>query len=223
MLEYMSTTERSVFIMRKVRTFSNDKELVVRRRNHIVKIATKLIVKKGYNRINTRELAAALGMSTGGLYHYIGSKEDILHLIINFASELPDQTLSTLNKKLKHVAPTKSLIESVKVYIETVENNRDFLNFINHIMLSLTPGDRKIVYEAESRVVEYFENLLLEGIEKGEFVALDTRLIANNVVAIANAWANRGWYLKRYYTLEQYSSEQIETLISQISKCQANS
>lgn len=214
----MSTTERSVYDMRKVRTFSNDKELVLQRRNQIVKIATKLIVKKGYSRINTRELASALGMSTGGLYHYIGSKEDILHLIINFSSELTDRTLDNLGEKLQNVSRTVSLAESVKVYIETVEDYRDYLNFVNHIMLSLMPGDRKIVLDAESRVVAYFENQVAEGINNGEFLALDPKLIANNIVAIANAWANRGWYLKRYYTLEQYAEAQVQSLLSQVKK-----
>jgi AcrR family transcriptional regulator len=154
--------------MRKVRTFSNDATLVNERRNHIVKIATELIAKKGYNNINTRELADALGMSTGGLYHYIGSKSDILYLIINFTAELTGQTLDKLAEELKDQSPTDQLKESIKVYFETVDYYRDFLNFVNHIMLSLPPRDRRIVYEAESRIVQSFESALKSGMENGE-------------------------------------------------------
>ena len=202
--------------MRKVRTFSNDTALVNERRKHIIKIATELIIKKGYNNISTRELANALGMSTGGLYHYIGSKSDILYLIINFTAELTGQTLDRFAKELKDAQPADQLKESLKVYFETVDYYRDFHNFVNHIMLSLPLKDRRIVYEAESRIIQFFESLLNSGIETGQFRSVDTKILAHNIVAAANAWANRGWYLKRYYTLDRYTEEQVGLMLAQI-------
>ena len=202
--------------MRKVRTFSNDKELVSERRHHIVKIAAELIVKKGYNNISTRELATALGMSTGGLYHYIGSKSDILYLIINFTAELTGQTLDRLTDEFKGATPADQLRESIQVYFETVDYYRDFHNFVNHIMLSLPLRDRRIVYQAESRIIEFFESLLKSGMEKGDFRDADARIVAHNIVATANAWANRGWYLKKYYTLDKYTQEQASLILGQI-------
>jgi len=204
--------------MRKVRTFSRDTELVKQRRNHIVKVATGLIARRGYNNISTRELAAALGMSTGGLYHYIGSKQDILYLIINFTSDLTGQALGRFDQRMLNEAPSRQLRQSIEVYLDIVESYRDFHNFVNHIMLSLTVSERRIVYQAESRVVEYFEKLILRGIDQGEFVDSDARLLAHNIVAMANAWANRGWYLKKYYTIESYAREQVKLLLIQLEK-----
>jgi TetR/AcrR family transcriptional regulator, cholesterol catabolism regulator len=202
--------------MREVRTFSNDAELVNERRNHIVKVATELIVKKGYNNISTRELASALGMSTGGLYHYIGSKEDILYLIIHFASDLTGQSLERSVASSDGHGAIGRLKESIKIYLETVENYRDFHNFVNHVMLSLCVNDRKTVYEAETRIIDYYEKLLRSGIESGEFRNHDPKLMAHNIVAIANAWANRGWYLKKHYTIDKYLGEQTELILAQI-------
>ncbi|MCX5657402.1 MAG: TetR/AcrR family transcriptional regulator [Candidatus Omnitrophica bacterium] len=202
--------------MRNIRTFSKDTELVAERRNHIVKIAAELIVKKGYNNISTRELATALGMSTGGLYHYIGSKADILYLIINFTAELTGQTLERMTDEFKGATPADQLKESIKVYFETVDYYRDFHNFVNHIMLSLSFRDRRIVYQAESRIIEFFESLLKSGMEKGDFRDADARIVAHNIVATANAWANRGWFLKKYYTLDQYTQEQVNLILGQI-------
>jgi AcrR family transcriptional regulator len=203
--------------MRKIRTFSNDVELVNERRNHIVKVATELIAKKGYNNIKTRELASALGMSTGGLYHYIGSKEDILYLIIHFTSDLTAQSLEKSVASSDGQGARGRLRESIRVYLDTVENYRDFHNFVNHVMLSLCVNDRKTVYEAETRIIDYYETLLRSGIESGEFRDHDPKLMAHNVVALANAWANRGWYLKKHYTLDKYVNEQTESILAQIS------
>ncbi|MHB8086542.1 MAG: TetR/AcrR family transcriptional regulator [Dehalococcoidia bacterium] len=204
--------------MRKVRTFSSDADLVNERRNHIVKIATELIIKKGYNNISTRELASALGMSTGGLYHYIGSKEDILYLIINFTSDLTRQSAADLAPKLKGKSCEERLRYSIKDYLNIVENYRDFHNFVNHIMLSLPIQDRKIVYKAESRVVDYYEKIIADGIAEGVFEAQDPRIAAHNIVVMANAWANRGWYLKKHYTLDEYTEEQTAAILSQLKR-----
>ena len=204
--------------MRKVRTFSSDTDLVNERRNHIVKIATELITKKGYNNISTRELASALGMSTGGLYHYIGSKEDILYLIINFTSDLTCQSLSGFAEEQKGISCEERLRDSIKNYLEIVENYRDFHNFVNHIMLSLSLKDRKIVYKAESRVIDYYEKLIADGIAEGVFEAQDTRIAAHNIIVMANAWANRGWFLKKHYTLQEYTEEQTAAILSQLKK-----
>ncbi len=203
-------------MMRKIRTYSSDTNLVKERRHQIVKKATELIVRKGYNRINTRELANALGMSTGGLYHYIGSKDDILYLIINFTTDLTQQMLEQFNNGLRNFSPSQQLAESIKIYFQGVENYRDFHNFVNHIMLSLCLNDRRIVYENESRIIDYFEELLNKGIIAGEFRPHDCKCIAHNIVALANAWANRGWYLKKYYTLDRYIDEQVKSLFSQL-------
>ncbi|MGA2368102.1 MAG: TetR/AcrR family transcriptional regulator [Dehalococcoidia bacterium] len=204
--------------MRKVRTFSSDTDLVNERRDHIVKIATELIIKKGYNNISTRELASALGMSTGGLYHYIGSKEDILYLIINFTSDLTRQSLSGFTEEQKGKSSEEKLRYSIKNYLEIVENYRDFHNFVNHIMLSLPVKDRKIVYKAESRVVDYYEKLIADGIAEGVFQVQDPRIAAHNIIVMANAWANRGWFLKKHYTLQEYTEEQTALILSQLKK-----
>ncbi len=201
--------------MRKVRTYSTDIDLVQERRAQIVQTAVELIVKRGYNRTNTRELATALGMSTGGLYHWIGSKDDILYLIVNFTSDLTQGLLDNC-ARCGGGTVTQKLKESIKIYFSGVEEFRNFHNFINHVMLSLSANDRRIVYQNESRIVDYFEGLLDEGVKKGEFREIDCKCIAHNIVAIANAWANRGWYLKRYYTIDKYTSEETDNLLAQL-------
>jgi hypothetical protein len=81
----------------------------------------------------------------------------------------------------------------------------------------------KIVYTAESRIVQYYETLIRRGIESNEFKAQDPRLIAHNIVAIANAWANRGWYLRKYYTVDEYADEQIKMILEQLTAPKAKS
>lgn len=199
--------------MRKIRTYSSDADLVRERRAHIVKTAVELIVQRGYNDTSMRALAKRLGMSTGGLYHYIGSKDDILYLIVSFTSDLTQQLLDDC-EKFRDGTIKQRLIKCIRRYLYGTEQHRDFFNFVNHIMLSLTVNDRRIVYENESRIVTYFELLLKEGVKAGEFREHDCKCLAHNIVAFTNAWANRGWYLKKYYSLDLYIKEQTTSLLS---------
>ena len=64
-----------------VRTACKDGALIDTRRRQIVQAAATLFVKKGYFQTSIREIAEASGMSIGALYHYIGSKDDILFLL----------------------------------------------------------------------------------------------------------------------------------------------
>ena len=66
-----------------IRAFSNDVQLVGARREHIGECAAKCLVRQGYGRTSIREIAEACQMALGTLYHYVGSKEDILYLVIN--------------------------------------------------------------------------------------------------------------------------------------------
>ena len=70
-----------------------------------------------------------------GCQEYIGSKEDILYLIIDFTSELTHQSQTDLAVKLKGKSCEEKLRYSIKNYLNIVETHHDFHNFVNHIML----------------------------------------------------------------------------------------
>ncbi len=65
----------------KMRTYSKDTELIEDKRKYIAGKAIKLFLKKGYLKTSVREIAAFCEMGIGTLYHYIGTKNDILALV----------------------------------------------------------------------------------------------------------------------------------------------
>jgi AcrR family transcriptional regulator len=52
------------------------------RQRQIVDAAAEIFCRQGYEQTSTQEIAEAVGMLKGSLYHYIASKEDILHAIV---------------------------------------------------------------------------------------------------------------------------------------------
>jgi len=202
--------------LRKIRTRSPDEALVIKRRREIVLASTKLFLKKGYDRTNMRELSDALGLTKGGLYHYIGSKYDILYLILDFTSKAQKATFSRIRRQTRNLNRKEALRESIKIYLQGVDELQDMYNFLNHVIASLEPQQRKALFGSERRNTAYFETLLKDGIETGEFKSHDPTLTAHNILMLGNTWANRRWFLGKRYTLEEYTREQTETILQVI-------
>ena len=86
---------------RQVRTFSKNEALVAAHRKQIVQCALRVFANKGYNGVTMREVAKACNMGFSGIYHYVGSKQDILHLI---AQQLPVLEAEIVEKLRKEYA-----------------------------------------------------------------------------------------------------------------------
>jgi len=202
--------------VKKVRTRSPDSALVAKRRREIVLVSTRLFVKKGYDRTNVRELSDALSMTKGGLYHYIGSKDDILYLILDFTSKAQEATFARIRRRTKKLNRQEALRESIRIYLQGVDELQDMYNFLNHVIVNLKPQQRKTLFASEGRITAYFETLLKDGIEAGEFKVDAPTLTAHNILMAGNVWANRRWFLRKRYTLEEYTVRQTEAILQMI-------
>jgi len=209
------STERSVCNMRKIRTFSDDTDLVNERRDHIVKVSTELITKKGYSNITTRELASALGMSTGGLYHYIGSKEDILTLILEYMTTRTNG-ISNLIPITDHLPPIEALKIGIDIHYKAIDELKNMYNFLNHVMVNLPPETRRKLGGADIILTEYFENIIQRGKDLGVFEVEDPSYVAYLIMLAGHGWANRHWFLKRKYTIEQYIKITTDNILKQL-------
>lgn len=58
------------------RTTDGDGTPVPRR---LLAAATRLFAERGYDRTSVQEIVEAAGVTKGALYHYFGSKDDLLH------------------------------------------------------------------------------------------------------------------------------------------------
>lgn len=57
------------------------------RRIDICLTAARIFVERGYDATSVNDVAAALGMTKAGLYHYISSKETLLYEIVNYSMD----------------------------------------------------------------------------------------------------------------------------------------
>jgi len=199
-----------------IRTFSSDEALVKERRNHIVRCSTKAFTKKGYDRTNMRELAKACEMSAGALYHYFGSKEEILYSIINSATSQQAGSMEDWANELATVSPTIALVELMRKFYEWHDENQDITLFTYQETKNLPGNAQQNIFDSEARILTVFEKLLTRGIEEGEFNIDDPKLIAHDIVVIGHAWALRRWHLRKHWIFKTYVKEQTEAILRAI-------
>jgi len=196
---------------REIRTFSNNGDLVSQRRKHIAEKALLVFLEKGYEKTTIRDLGKACGMTSGNLYHYIGSKQDILHLICAHyhpGADLYRRYRSTLSDESK----VEVLRKCIAYYIKIIHSLRDECLFFNREIHKFTREDRQVIFGSNMDVVAFFKELLQEGIEAGEFQVSNPTLVAHDILMYGNDWVLRKWFLSQHYTLKEYIKERIRML-----------
>jgi AcrR family transcriptional regulator len=140
----------------------------------ITQAALQVIARKGYHQASIREIARAAELSLAGLYHYVGSKDELLFLVI-------DQALDTLLAKLdaalaEAVNPEAGLFALIRTHLEFAFNHGPALKVINRDVEVLEDPHRAAASQKRQRY-------LLRGLEV--LRALDNRGRSNEELLAA--------------------------------------
>ena len=203
--------------MQKIRTYSPDEKLVAERREQIVRKAVQLIAKKGFGSTGIREIAEACNMTIGNLYHYIGKKEDIITLALEFGLSRNNAFIEDAAADLKRYSPQEVLVRSVDRYIRHIDNTLEFTNLVYKELRSFKSASRREVLESEVAIMDAFENILERGCKEGVFSVSNVKLTAGSIVSLAEMWAVKHWQFKGKYTLDEYIKVHTEQILKQVS------
>jgi AcrR family transcriptional regulator len=163
-----------------------------------------------------RELAKACEVSAGTLYHYFGSKEEILYSIINNATSQQAGSMEDYANELPTVSPTIALVELMRKFYEWHDDNQDITLFAYQETKNLPGNAQESIFDSEARILTVFEKLLIKGMEEGEFNIDDPRLIAHDIVVLGHAWALRRWHLRKHWTFKTYVKKQTDAMLRAI-------
>jgi len=197
---------------KSVRTTIKNNSLVEERRELIVNKAIELFLREGYHATTTKALAEACGMSVAGLYQYVGSKRDILHLIA-----IDNMRRSEALAKQMQGEAQKGVVYALRAYIRNRtlagDRTRERNLLINREIRSFSREDRKLLLGSVVDNVRTCERLLVKGVELGEFKVRSTFLLAHEIAMIAYNWGQRKWLLGQYTTIEEYIREWTENIL----------
>ena len=188
-----------------VPTQIKNQELVNERRRQIVDAAVRLFIDKGFHKTTTREIAGAAGISTGLLYEYVRTKEDVLYLVCDAIHSEVEQGVTNALRKASRGRDV--LAAMIKEYFMVCQRMSDHILLIYQETRALPPHWRKRVLDKEIKVTELFVDVVQKLVEAGDLPSLNKptiELIAHNITVLGHMWTFRRWFLERHYTIDEY-------------------
>lgn len=208
----MRTKEKDA---KEVVTQIKNQELVQERRRQIVDAAVKLFIKLGYHKTTTRLLAKETGLSIGTMYDYISTKEDVLYLVcMAIHTEVEEGVKEALARPLQG---KEALAEVIRQFFLVCNKMSDHILLMYQVTHFLSPKWQEKVLEAELGITNLFIEAMQQIKEKGSLPELDDNtinLIGHNISVIGHTWAFRRWYFAKHFTIEQYTEQQSEFIMS---------
>lgn len=190
-----------------------DQQLVGRKRAAIVEAAVQLFSEKGYSNTRTKEIAEAAGLTVGGMYQYVRSKQDVLYLV---CEHVISATISSLNRADEPaVDPIRRLAVAIHTYIHVCDTFRRFIRLIYRDSYELGEEALRQVKDMDRSSVALFEQIIGEGADQGVFKGDDPWLVARDIVNAGDMWALKTWAYRERTDVTSYTSWVIShTLVS---------
>jgi AcrR family transcriptional regulator len=146
------------------------------RREAIIDTSARVFARQGYHATGITELCAANDLGKGALYHYIGSKEELL-------AAIHDRVMDEVMLGADRVAaaggsPPAQLAMLGTELLDVIHRYPDHVWVFLHEFPALT-GERAEQFRVRRREYEHrVEAVLRAGIESGDFRPVDPRLTA---------------------------------------------
>jgi AcrR family transcriptional regulator len=145
------------------------------RRDLIVDTSARVFAQRGYHATGITELCAANELGKGALYHYIGSKEELLAAIHD---RVMDEVMAGADRVAAGSSPSQQLAMLGDELLNVIHRYPDHVWVFLHEFPALT-GERAEQFRERRREYERRVEAVLEaGVQSGEFRELDPRLTA---------------------------------------------
>jgi AcrR family transcriptional regulator len=188
-------------LARSIPTNIKNKSLVEKRRQQIFEAVVKLISKKGYHRTTLREISKESGIALGNLYDYISTKEDILYIIQEKATQAVTQAISKDN--VGNFNPVEKLERLINSELNAMNKYQDLIMIIYQESHAMFKETLHSLLHSERNHVEQYEKVIREGIKKGFFKPLNVRMLANMIKMLIDTWVIKRWDLRRKVSIEE--------------------
>jgi len=186
------------------------------RKRQICDAAIKLFLRKGVLGTSMRDIAAAMGASTGSLYYHFRSKGQIIDEVVESAARTPDD-LRDYYKGLGGIPMAEALRKLIVYLVHRGDQGSDCILFFIREWRQIRPSRRRALAQSIRHDITFIEYVLDEGIRRGEFQTDNPRLVAFNVWAVGQEWALRRPILEENFSAAEFADQQAEGILRQVS------
>jgi AcrR family transcriptional regulator len=137
------------------------REAVIAPRQEILRTAARLFQQRGYDATSMNDVAAALKLSKGGLYHHFQSKDEILFHIMSHAMDITEERVINVVRRVE--GAQERLRTLIRLHIEVVLSEEDReITVMLHENHPLPLALRRKINGRKKDYVHFVENLIAE-------------------------------------------------------------
>ena len=128
-----------------------------KRRQNMLRASARLFARQGFNGASVADLAKAFKSSKSLVYHYVPSKEDILHEVM--AAHL-DDLVEAVEAATRGGTPAEQLRALARRFMRLYVDARDAHKVLLNELDNLAPGPRGEVIGRQRRIIAAVEELI---------------------------------------------------------------
>jgi AcrR family transcriptional regulator len=136
-------------------------------KERLLRVATRLFARHGFEGTSVQDIVDAAGVTKGAMYHYYGSKDDLLYEVYH---QLLTMQMSRLTDIVKGTGSAEERLRAAAIDVveSSLANLDDMIVFFRS--LHMLPDDRQTQVRAERRAYhDQFRGLVEEGMAAGTF------------------------------------------------------
>jgi len=154
------------------------------RKSEILDAALELFVEKGYHETTILDIANAAGLTKGGVYHYLKSKDEILYLLHD---RFIDEGLRRLKKiESEPIPPKEKFLKLLKAHLNIIHEYKDDITFFFKEFDKLPKDKYEIVKKKRDEYENIFVKVLEEGRVQGVFDVENSRIAIFYILGSSN-------------------------------------
>lgn len=161
------------------------------RQAQILETAARIFCEKGFDKASMGDIADAVGLTKAGLYHHIGSKEELLFEIMSYGMDLFEQNV--LNRVMAIADPLERLKATLRGHVLLVTRDRPKeVTVILHESNALKGRYRDKINARKKRYITLLEKTFRELVKSGAARRVDPTAAAFAMLGMVN-WIYQ-WY-----------------------------
>jgi len=163
------------------------------RRVQICMTAARTFVERGYEATSVNEVAAAVGVTKAGLYHYIRSKDALLFEIVTLGMDWLDEDVVKVVRSIPDTE--RRLRETIGRHARLTASNEPWITALLDEMHALPRADRRKIQDRKRAYFNLVRGMICELQGKGRIRGVDATVATYAILGMI-IWIPR-WFRRR--------------------------
>ena len=194
----------------------NPTDQTMTRKDEILDAARRCFARHGFAKTTLDDIAQAVGMKAGSLYHYYDGKEAIFRDVITCEGR---EMLDWLKGEVaKEKSATKKVLRYTKARLERFRKVTNLLDVSIQVVVEVAPLVDRLYQEYLNQEIEFLADIIAEGVKSGDLGPCNGQTIARTILTVSEAVKYRAFQTAHDIAASEVDYTNVDTDVSYITK-----